>query len=152
MAKTPRSEWNIEGLTLAADAAPVLLTDDWLAVNDEISLLLDAEAPEVADFAAIDIEQVAAVEANAILDAFAARGSREEQRFLDATDSEYWVALCFQTREQKEEFLHKIGWANLGDKYLDGMLCAEASQIRLTSRLPAVPKLRTDRRLTELAL
>ena len=36
-------------------------------------------------------------------------------------DPEYWVCVCFQSREQKEEFLAKAGWLDLGEKYLDGL-------------------------------
>lgn len=54
------------------------------------------------------------------LQAFRDRAKQEAKRFADATDSEYWVAVCFKTRDEKERFLRKFGLANLGDKYLDG--------------------------------
>ena len=43
---------------------------------------------------------------------------------LAALDSEYWVCFCFQTRAQKEEFLHAAKLIALGDKYIDGQKAA----------------------------
>lgn len=109
------------------------------------------DAREVQPLEGEDVEAVALEEASEVLTAFRSAASREDQRFLDATDSEYWVAVCFQTREQKEEFLRKALIAHLGDKYLDGMKVAQVMGIELTSRVPAMPNLRIDRRLVELA-
>lgn len=109
------------------------------------------DAREVQPLEGEDVEAVALQEASEVLTAFRSAASREDQRFLDATDSEYWVAVCFQTREQKEEFLRKARIEHLGDKYLDGMKVAQVMGIELTSRVPAMPNLRIDRRLVELA-
>jgi hypothetical protein len=62
---------------------------------------------------------------------FKERKNHEKKIFSDITDSEYWFCVCFQNREQKEEFLKKIGWWKIGDKYLDGMAAARASGITL---------------------
>lgn len=48
------------------------------------------------------------------------RAKRERKRFVDATDSEFWVALAFENRQQKEEFLRKFKLLALGDKFLNG--------------------------------
>lgn len=98
-----------------------------------------------------EAEAEALAEVSEILSGFRGRAKREDQRFVDATDSEYWVAICFQTRDQKEEFLQKAKWADLGDKYLDGMAVAKVMGIKLQSRIPALPSLRLDRRLQALA-
>lgn len=52
------------------------------------------------------------------------RAMREVYRLT--TDPEFWFAVCFQSREQKEEFLKLVGWVELGDKYLDGLKVAAA--------------------------
>jgi len=83
-----------------------------------------------------DLEEACATEVNEVLDAFKARAKNENARLLDATDSEHWFAVCFQTREMKEEFLTKIGLMKLGDKYLDGMKVAKALGIPLESPVP----------------
>lgn len=56
---------------------------------------------------------------------FIDRAKLERARFKDATDSEYWVALCFHNRAEKEAFLKEFGLSRLGDKYLDGNRAAE---------------------------
>ena len=66
-----------------------------------------------------------AAEQSALLAGFKARNRNEQQRFEEATDSEYWFALCFHTRAEKEKFLQALGWMDLGDKYLDGTVVAE---------------------------
>ncbi len=76
----------------------------------------------------------------------------EDQRFWDAVDSEYWFAICFQTREQKEEFLKKLGLFEIGDKYLDGMKVAKKLGVTLESRVPPMPQARPfDREYVNLA-
>jgi hypothetical protein len=59
------------------------------------------------------------------LKAFKERSAQEAKRFQDATDSEYWFAVCFQTREDKERFLKEF-LPKLGDKYLDGRKVEDA--------------------------
>lgn len=51
---------------------------------------------------------------------FQQRSDREKQRYQDVTDSEYWVAVCFESRDQKEEFLKATGLLQDGDKYISG--------------------------------
>ncbi len=55
------------------------------------------------------------------------RGMREVYR--TTTDPEFWFAVCFQSREQKDEFLRLVGWDAFGDKYIDGLRVAEALDI-----------------------
>jgi hypothetical protein len=81
---------------------------------------------------------------------FKARAKAEQQRFEDATDSEYWVAICFQTREQKEEFLRKLSLLDLGDKYLDGLAVARALKVKITSPTPQWREKTASQRLRKL--
>lgn len=62
---------------------------------------------------------------SAVKQAFVDRAKLERARLKDATDSEYWVALCFYNRAEKEAFLKEFGLSRLGDKYLDGNRAAE---------------------------
>jgi hypothetical protein len=70
-------------------------------------------------------------ELNALQLGFKARREREAQRYKNATDSEFWFAVCFHTREQKEQFLRLAQLIELGDKYLDGLEVAKALNITL---------------------
>jgi hypothetical protein len=74
----------------------------------------------------------------ALPNAFQERAAKEQDRRTDATDSRYWIAVCFQTREQKEEFLLKSGLVDLAEAgdYLDGAEVAEHLDVELTSPTP----------------
>lgn len=69
------------------------------------------------------------IDAKADLDeiqkSFRERIKIENDRFKNTTDSEYWFAMCFQTREQKEAFLRAMNLFLIGDKYLDGVEVAK---------------------------
>jgi hypothetical protein len=65
---------------------------------------------------------------------FRERAEKERERFIDSTDSEYWVCVCFETREKKEQFLKNLGLFEHGDKYLDGDFVAEKLGIKLEAR------------------
>lgn len=53
------------------------------------------------------------------------------ERFRIGTDEGYYFVVCFQTEEQKKEFLQKVGWLDDGDKYLNGLEIAEKLGIEL---------------------
>jgi len=88
-----------------------------------------------------ELEAEAAREPNEVMAAFEERVKNEEARLQDATDSEFWFTLCFQTRKQKEEFLTKAGLIHLGDKYLDGMKVAKVMGIKLESPVPPIRRI-----------
>lgn len=73
----------------------------------------------------------------------------EKARFRDATDSEYWCALVFQTRAQKEAFLAGMEWLRMGDKYLDGQAVAKKMGIVLPAADLKFQGERTDMRTVE---
>lgn len=91
----------------------------------------DPIAPLNLDYDGLTNEAVAVKETSAVLQAFIARSKAEQARFQLATDSEYWVGLCFQTREQKEHFLQAAKLLQHGDKYIDGALLAKRMGIVL---------------------
>lgn len=66
------------------------------------------------------LETDCAEETSALLAGFKDRAKRENDRFRRATDTEHWIAVCFDSRAAKEAFLQACGGADLGDKYLDG--------------------------------
>lgn len=99
-----------------------------------------------------DVEAEAREELNAVQAAFKAKKRAEQAAFRDNTDSEYWVALCFQTRAQKEEFLAKIGVLSEGDKYLDGLMVAKAIGVTIDSPTPPKMRLTTKKRWNTLVM
>lgn len=56
---------------------------------------------------------------------FRDRLTKENKRFQDMCDTEYWCCVCFTSRAQKEEFLSKLG-LDTDEKYIDGKQMARA--------------------------
>lgn len=98
----------------------------------------------------LPVETGSEEELSELLKGFKSRADREDTRMIDATDSEYWICICFQTREQKEEFLDLLHLLDIGDKYLDGMQVAKRLGLSLKSRIPDMPRLRIDTELESL--
>ncbi|MFD8494251.1 hypothetical protein [Amycolatopsis sp. NPDC059657] len=102
--------------------------------QDELLAQLNAE-PEPDPLADVDYSGDLAKDSDAELDAlakgFRERTKREDERFKLATDSEYWFAVCFKTREDKDAFLAAARLLPVGDKYLDGYAVAHTLGITL---------------------
>lgn len=79
-------------------------------------------------------------ELNELQQAFKDRAEADQQRFVEATDSEYWFAVCFQTREQKEEFLRKTGLGETDEKYLNGLEVARKLGVAIEAPTPPIRK------------
>ena len=71
------------------------------------------------------VEVDSAAELDALAQGFRQRRDDEQKRFQQATDSEYWFAVCFKDRDSKEAFLRAIKAGRLGDKYIDGHALAK---------------------------
>lgn len=78
-----------------------------------------------------DEEADTVAEASALLTAFKARSNERDAHYKTAMDSEFWFAVCFATREQKDAFLQAKAWVLAGDKYLDGAVVAELMGVEL---------------------
>lgn len=72
-----------------------------------------------------DIEKDTIEELGEVEKGFRERMKQENKRFRDMCDTEYWCCVCFTSREQKEEFLKKIGM-DTDLKYIDGHEMAKA--------------------------
>jgi hypothetical protein len=88
----------------------------------------------------------------AVKSAFQVRAAEEAKRFEAATDSEYWCALVFETREQKEAFLAAMRWLQHGDKYLDGILLARQQGVALPPAKVPYRAAKPDQKLHNLSL
>jgi hypothetical protein len=75
-------------------------------------------------------------EIGAIVSGLKARRANEEKRRKLATNPEYWFTVCFQSMEQKDVFLRKMGWDIISDKYIDGKALAKLMDIKLPSDEP----------------
>lgn len=87
-----------------------------------------------------DIERDGEAEANAILEAIKREKALRRDAYRLLVDSEYFLVICFQSREQKEEYLRLKGWDDLGDKYLNGLAIADREGLAIEPiNLPAKP-------------
>lgn len=109
------------------------------------------DSMDVSDDASL--EEIGEAEDKVIDDSFKAiREGREKQRqaIQLANDAEYWFAVYFQTREQKEAFLKAVKWFEHGDKYLDGRWLAKKFNVELPPRPGPYKVGRLDKKLTDL--
>lgn len=97
-----------------------------------------------------DIEVDAKTELIAAREALRAVDEQRNRRMDFITDSEYWFAVSFQTREQKEAFLQALNLYAHGDKYLDGYVVARKLGVTLppVEFDPVLPK--QDKKLSDL--
>lgn len=80
-----------------------------------------------------------------------ARSKAEEKRFVEVTDSEHWVCLCFRTRADKEAFLRGVGHSlGNGDKYVNGHGLAAKMGVALPSAGPVTRGRRSAKRWADL--
>lgn len=102
----------------------VAQVEQMFAPSAEIDPLKDIEYTN-------DLEKDASAEVEAMSTGFSQRAKQEADRFQLATDSEFWFAVAFQSREQKEAFLSAMQWIANGDKYLNGVALADQMGIEL---------------------
>ena len=76
-------------------------------------------------------EKDAKADLDEVQKSFRERIKTENNRFKNTTDNEYWFAMCFQTREQKEAFLKAMNLFLICDKYLDGVEVAKQLGINI---------------------
>ena len=83
-----------------------------------------------------DLEKDASQQLTAIQKAYREKAKLIGDQKTLALDSEYWVCLCFKSREQKEAYLKAKDWICDGDKYLDGTKIAASEKIPLPGASP----------------
>ena len=133
---------NLDDLTILPDEGGMSLFDE----ENNVPVIQDPSQP-------LEVEKESEEEMSELLKGFKERAKKEDNRSLDVGDSEYWICMCFQTREQKEEFLTKLNLIQYGDKYLDGMQVAKELNINLESRIPPIYKTRAfDKEYIEMSM
>lgn len=85
-----------------------------------------------------DIEQNVDDELAVALDVLLTNKKGKNEAYRVANDDEFWLAICFQSEEQKFQFLELSGWIALGDKYIDGLKVAQ--RLNLAVEPIAMPK------------
>lgn len=92
-----------------------------------------------------DIQANADRELDITLAELLAQRRQQKERWRTTNDDEFWFAVCFQSRQQKEEFLAAAGVAELGDKYLDGLRFAAHFGVHIEPILLEKPKVARKR-------
>ena len=86
------------------------------------------------------------------LKAFRADAARDDARIADATQTEFWTAVIFQSQAQRDEFWRKLKATRLvDDQYIDGLDLAKLLGIELETPIPAAKKPRKSKRWEALA-
>jgi hypothetical protein len=85
--------------------------------EDEGDPLEDVPYEELAN----DLEASADAEMSEMLRQIKERRQADRDRFRVARDPDYFVVLCFQSRDQRNEFLAKSEWGQEDEKYLNGL-------------------------------
>lgn len=88
-----------------------------------------------------DIEANADREVDIALEELLAERRRQKERWRTTNDDEFWFAVCFQSRQQKEDFLQRAGLHDMGDKYLDGLRLAAHFGVDIQPILLDKPKI-----------
>lgn len=68
-----------------------------------------------------DFGENAEQEISAALAAIKAEKKQRRDQYRTLTDPNFYLVVCFQSTDQKDEFLLASGWAEEGAKYLDGL-------------------------------
>ncbi|MDK4689682.1 hypothetical protein [Kingella negevensis] len=82
---------------------------------------------------------------------FRDRAKADAKRKVDATDSEHWLAFCFDNEKQVDEFLESIDWAQFvvdydGRRYLNGEKVAAFMGVKLPNdKVPFVAEPKIDK-------
>jgi len=117
---------------IALDMGDGLDLDDGPVDLDLSERAIDTDESPAGDKAAhASYEEMHAANIAEIKTAFMQRAADERARFIEATDSEFWVCHCFRSREQKEAYLRGLA-QRFGldveelDKYIHGEDVAKA--------------------------
>lgn len=71
--------------------------------------------------------------------AFRERAARENQRFADVTDTDYYFCVCFRSQEQMVEFCESVG-LNPDEIYIDGKEFAKKIRRAINTPDPQMPR------------
>lgn len=120
---------DVEALKAAAKAKAARAREDMKAAKVAKAMPRYYDMPKQSG----DPERDSEADLSELQAGFRKRAKDEGRRFEQATDTEYWACLCFQTREQKEAFLKALNLLAIGDKYLDGQEVAKVLGVELPS-------------------
>lgn len=81
----------------------------------------DGDPLESVEYRENDLEHNSDVEMSEVVKQIKEAKRAQFDRFRVSRDPDYWLALCFQSREQRDEFLRRVGWTTIGGRYVNGL-------------------------------
>ena len=84
----------------------------------------DLETPFDVDADSLGLQGDADEEVSAALQAVIDERKEHADVYRVTNDQDYYFLVCFQSEQQKKDFLDKVGW-NLGERFLNGLKLAE---------------------------
>lgn len=153
----PESDLDLGDGDFALDMGDALDLDDGPVDLDVGEQSIDSgDAPEE-EKPTHSYEEMHAANIAEIKTAFMQRAADDKARFLEATDSEFWVCHCFRSREQKEAYLRGLA-QRFGldveelDKYIHGEDVANALGIELPPARFVPPGQKVNKDMVRLGL
>lgn len=86
----------------------------------------DGDPLEAVEYEPGDIQTNADLEMSEIVAQIKAEKKAQYERFRTARDPNYYLVVCFQSHEQRDEFVQKAGWATVYDTFVNGLDVARA--------------------------
>lgn len=84
----------------------------------------DLETPFDVDADSLGLQGDADEEVSAALQSVIDEKKERADMYRVTNDQDYYFLVCFQSEQQKKDFLDKVGW-NLGERFLNGLKLAE---------------------------
>lgn len=81
----------------------------------------DGDPLEAVEYEPGEIQTNADREMSEIVAQIKAEKRAQYERFRTARDPNYYLVVCFQSHEQRDEFVQKAGWATVYDTFVNGL-------------------------------
>lgn len=81
----------------------------------------DADPLGAVEYDENDLEASAEREMTELVRQIKAEKKAQYDRFRVGRDPDYYVVVCFQSHDQRDEFLQKSGWAPEGERFVNGL-------------------------------
>ena len=121
-----------KGLSALLDADDAQAAGD--ALVDELidAVPLPRDEPEDGVPYAGTFEADSKAELGQVLKDMQGQAKAAQERFRLNTDTDYYLCLCFVSRDQKREFLDRLAMTDLGERFLSGVEVAKRLGVKLT--------------------
>lgn len=97
-----------------------------VAPNFNSMMAIPHENPlDAVDYPDTNAEANAEVEISEALKRIKAEKKVRRDTFRVMTDPNFYIVVCFQSADQRDDFIAKAGWHDLGEPFVDGLIVAD---------------------------